>query len=46
MTDQKRTFLQETRFEEDVDLDNPPKAAQPPHSTEEMRRRWVENNKK
>ena len=46
MTQQKRAFLQETRFEEDVDLDVTPKTAQPPHYTQEMRRRWEENNKK
>ena len=42
----KRNFLQETAFEEDVNLDNRPKTAQPPNSTEEMRRRWAENPKK
>jgi hypothetical protein len=41
----KRNFLQETAFEEDVNLDDTPKSAKPPHSTEEMRRRWQENNK-
>ena len=43
MTEQKRTFLQETTFEEDVDLSIAPK---PPHSTQEMRQRWQENDKK
>ena len=46
MTEQKRGFLQETAFEEDVNLDIPAKPAQPPHSTKEMRQRWEENNKK
>ena len=46
MTQQKRTFLQETTFEEDVNLDATPKTPQPPHYTQEMRKRWEENNKK
>ena len=46
MTQQKRNFLQETAFEEDVNLDTPQKTPQPPHYTQEMRKRWEENNKK
>ena len=45
MTDtNRRSFLQETAFEEDVNLDEKPTSAQKPHSTEEMRRRWAEKN--
>ena len=44
MTDtNKRSFLQETAFEEDVNLDERPKSVQKPHSTEEMRQRWAKN---
>ena len=46
MTNKNRSFLQETAFEEDVNFDETPKPAQPPHSTKEMRQRWEENNKK
>jgi len=42
----KRTFLQETTFEEDVNLDNPPKVAVRPNTSDEMRQRWAENSKK
>tara|TARA_R110002050_G_scaffold15817_1_gene48345 strand:+ start:788 stop:928 length:141 start_codon:yes stop_codon:yes gene_type:complete len=42
MTEQKREFLQETAFEEDVDLDNPLKKEKEQRKVADKFAQWLE----
>ena len=46
MTEQKREFLQETAFEEDVDLDNPLKTEKEQRKVADRFAQWMENKEK
>ena len=45
MTEQKREFLQETAFEEDVNLDNPYKTEEQKRKVAQKFAQWLEKDK-